>query len=346
MTDRVAQRSESGIEETGRSGVREPNDVESAQRTKDADAKPGGPRDALPLGLIVPGMPQPFLCASKNPGWQRIADAFARVRNQLDALEFDVLLLYSTQWISVIGHQIQAHPRPRWVHVDPEFHELGSIPYTFEMDADFAQAYERAAKARGLHARTVAYEGFPIDTGSIAALKLLNPDNRRKACIVSCNMYADRAETVVLGKAALDALRVTGKRAVAVAVTALSNRMWTGPVHPLEDRISSLKDDEWNRKILEMLEQGRLEDVSQLARQFTKEANADQKFKAVWWLSSLMGSHNGFHCNIEAYEPIMGTGAAVVSFLDSGLQGAEQEFDEDDVEVFRGERNVLGSRGN
>ena len=46
---------------------------------------------------------------------------------------------------------------------------------------------------------------------------------------------------------------------VAVSVTALSNRMFTRPVEPAEDHISSVKDDEWNRKILEVLGEGRLE---------------------------------------------------------------------------------------
>ena len=39
-----------------------------------------------------------------------------------------------------------------------------------------------------------------IDTGSVVALKLLNPTNEMSACIVSSNVYCDRAETVVLGK--------------------------------------------------------------------------------------------------------------------------------------------------
>ena len=52
---------------------------------------------------------------------------------------------------------------------------------------------------------------------------------------------------------------------VALAVTALSNRMFTSPIDPKEDRISSLKDDEWNRKLLEILGEGRLEDVAHAA---------------------------------------------------------------------------------
>lgn len=296
----------------------------------------------LVAGYIVPGRPQPLLVPDQDPGWKRLRQAFDRLRSHIAEQNIELLVLYSTQWPSVIGHQIQADPSPEWVHVDPEFHDLGPMPYAFNIDATFASLYRDKAAARGLHARTVAYRGFPIDTGSIVALKLLNPNNAMSATIVSCNMYADRAETLVLGKAARDAIEAHGKRAALVAVTALSNRMFTDALPPQGDRISSLKDDEWNRKVLQFLAEGRLEDVSQLARQVYKEANADSKLKAVWWLAAAMGQHNGYRGEVLAYEALYGTGGAVVSLTPSGEGAAAQEFDEDDVEVFGGDRKVLG----
>ncbi len=292
-------------------------------------------------GYIVPGKPQPLLTPDASPGYRKLADALGTVREEIAASDADLIMIYSTKWLSVIGHQIQADPQPTWVHVDPEWHDLGEIPYSFRIDAEYAAAYEAAAKKRGLTARTVAYKGFPIDTGTITTLKLLNPENRIPACVVSCNMYADRAETIVLGKAARDAAEQLGKKVVAIAVTQLSNRMVTEFIDPKTDRISSLKDDEWNRKVLEFLGNGRLEDVSQLARQFFREANADQKFKAVWWLAAMMGQNNDYEGRVMAYEPIWGTGATVVSLNPVERGATNVEFDEDDVEVYRGDRNVL-----
>ena len=302
-------------------------------------------RSPVVRGYVVPGLPQPLLCPEKNPGWSALNRAFDAVRREIEKTEADLLILYSTQWISVIGHQIQADPTPRWVHVDQEWHELGEIPYEFRMDAEFGAAYEAAARKRGLHARTVAYQGFPIDTGTVVALKLLNPNNRLPACVVSCNMYSDRAETLVLGKAAADALHDQGKHAVALAVTGLSSRLFTEPIRPEDDRISSLKDDEWNRKILEILGEGRLEDVAQLARQYSSQAHADQKLKALWWLADLMGQHNRYDGHVFEYQPIYGTGAALVGLTPTAKAAAQQEFDEEDVETYRGDRNVLSADG-
>lgn len=292
------------------------------------------------LGLIVPGMPHVLLAANQNAGWARLEAAFAEARRRIERADADLLVLYSTQWASIIGHQIQADPEPVWNHVDPEWHELGTMPYRFRIDVEYAKAYEQTAKARGLATRTVAYHGFPIDTGSVVALKLLNPDNALPATMVSCNMYADRA-TIVLGKAGADAARATGRRPVAIAVTALSNRLHTKPIPFAEDRISSLKDDEWNKKLLELLGEGRLEDVSQLARTFSQEANGDNKMKAIWWLAAFMGQHNHYEGDVLAYEPVWGTGATVTTLAPSKRAAQDQEFDEEDVDMYRGDRDVL-----
>ena len=322
------------------SARREPSPLPPAPTpATSSDGRPGG----AVAGYIVPGLPQPLLVPERSPGWQALRRAFESVRAEIAALDADLLLLYSTQWLSVIGHQIQAHPTPEWVHVDPEWHELGAIPYRFRMDSAFAAAYEKSARERGLHARTVAYHGFPIDTGTVVALKLLDPENRLPACVVSCNMYADRAETIVLGKAAAAALRTSGRRAVCIAVTALSNRLFTEDIDPKKDRISSLKDDEWNRKLLEILGEGRIEDVSQLARQFSSQAHADQKLKAIWWLASALGQNNNYKGHVFEYRPLWGTGGAVVGLLPTANAASNLEFDEEDVDVYAGERNVLSA---
>jgi 2-aminophenol/2-amino-5-chlorophenol 1,6-dioxygenase alpha subunit len=292
--------------------------------------------------FILPYMPHPLLVPDANPGYRRLRNAYEAVRRQVAALKPDLLLIYSTQWPSVIGHQVQTDPAPEWTYVDQEWHELGSIPYRFRMDPRFGEAYVEAGQKRGLEMRGVAYKGFPVDVGSIVALKLLDPKNAIPASIVSCNMYADRAETIVLGKAARDALAAQGKRAVAIAVTGLSNRLFSAKVPFRDDRIHSRKDDEWNRKYLDFLARGRLEDASQLAREFAQQAGGDSKMKAVWWLAAVSGAHNRYEGTVHAYEALYGTGAAVVGLVPTQKTALDKEYDEDDAEVYGGDRNVLG----
>jgi 2-aminomuconate deaminase len=295
------------------------------------------------FGLYVPPHPHPLLAPNQNEGWGQLRDAYDTARKRIEDSDADIILVYSTTWPSIIGHQIQAHPEPKWVHVDDDFHFLGSMPYEFRMDSEFAESYRDTCEARGLVARTIAYDGFPIDTGSVVALKLLNPDNRIPACIVSSNMYANRAETIVLGKAAQDALAEQGKKAVVVVVSSMSNRMFTKHIEAHEDRIHSQKDEEWNQKILEFFADGRLEDISQLSREIHGQIRVQKvvAYKPAWWMAAVMGQHNNYHGEVLAYAALHGSGGAVIQLTPTADSVGDKEFDEDDVDVYRGDRNVL-----
>jgi len=295
--------------------------------------------------FVVPGLPHLLLCPEKKPEWQKLNNAFKKAAEEIEELNPDVILVYSSYWFSVLGHQFQTNPNPKWTLVDEEWHELGSIPYDLSIDADLAKENIKTAEARGLHARPVNYEGFPIDTGSVVALQLLNPKNKFKASIVSSNVYSDRAETVVLAKSSLDALKKQNKKAVVVLVSSLSNRYLDEPIdYSAPERIHSQKDEEWNQKFLEFLSQGRLEDAAQLSRQFHREARVTKKvvsFKPYWWLSTMMGETNELKGDVLEYQAVHGTGAALVSFTPNPGQGGGLEFDEDGTEVYKGNRNVL-----
>jgi 2-aminophenol/2-amino-5-chlorophenol 1,6-dioxygenase alpha subunit len=283
--------------------------------------------------LIVPGQPHILLAPDKNAGWASLRRSYEALAREIAELRPELLLVYSTQWFSVIGHLMQTDPAPKWVLVDQNWYELGEIPYEFRIDSEFGKRYCDVAKRYGLQASTVNYHGFPIDTGTVVALKLLNPDNAIPASVVSCNIYAEREETRLLGRAAREAIDGHGKKTVVVVVTNLSNRYEVAEIDPANDRISSMKDDEWNRKILEMLGEGRLEDVAQVAREFGREANADMGFKAIWWLGALAGENNRYDGKVRDYQPVWGTGNAIVELTPAPQKEIdfEKEFDESPI---------------
>ncbi len=293
--------------------------------------------------MIVPPHPHLLLAADQRPGWQRLADAYTEAGRKVAELQPDTLIIYSTLWPSIIGHQVQVHPNPEWVRVDEDFHHLGSIPYKMRTDTELAHCIVDAAQSRGLEARGTDFHGFPIDVGSVVASKFLSPEQSIPIVIVSSNIYADRAETVVLAKSCRDAIISTGRRAIGVVVMSLSNRFFTDPATPEPDRIHSQKDDEWNRKILEFLGDGRLEDVAQLSRTVQEQMRVPKvlNFKPAWWLSTLCGTHNHYDGHVHGYEAIHGSGAAVVTLWPSEGSAGHKEFDEEEVEVWSGERDVL-----
>jgi len=295
--------------------------------------------------FVVPVHPHTVLAPEQNEGWNRLRQAYDEAAKIITNSGADLLIIYSTTWPSIIGHQLISDPNPEWVMVDHDFHELGSINYSFNIDAEFAELWNAENKARGLQSRCVNYQGFPIDVGSVVALTLLNPDNKIPAVIVSSNVYADRSETTVLAKACRDIVKKTGRKAVAITAMSLSNRMFTEHIDPKDDKIHSLKDDEWNRKILEFLGEGRLEDVGQLSRTIQQQIRVQKvvNFKPMWWLSAMNENRNNLTGNVLAYEAVHGAGCAVVNLNPTESGFGDKEYDEDNVEVFSGERGVLDS---
>lgn len=295
--------------------------------------------------FVVPVHPHTVLVPEQNEGWNRLRQAYDEAAKIITDSGADLLIIYSTTWPSIIGHQLISDPNPEWVMVDHDFHELGSINYSFNIDAEFAELWNAENKTRGLQSRCVNYQGFPIDVGSVVALTLLNPDNKIPAVIVSSNVYADRGETTVLAKACRDIVKKTGRKAVAITAMSLSNRMFTEHIDPKDDKIHSLKDDEWNRKILEFLGEGRLEDVGQLSRTIQQQIRVQKvvNFKPMWWLSAMNENRNNLTGNVLAYEAVHGAGCAVVNLNPTESGFGDKEYDEDNVEVFSGERGVLDS---
>jgi 2-aminophenol/2-amino-5-chlorophenol 1,6-dioxygenase alpha subunit len=294
---------------------------------------------------IVPGQPHILLAPDRNAGWASLKASYEQVGREIEASGAELILLYSTQWFSVIGHLFQIDPRPKWTLVDQNWYEFGEIPYEFRVDPEFGKLYAQICRDRGMQAATVAYHGFPIDTGTVVALKLLTPNNRIPVSVVSCNIYAERDETRALGLAAKAAIEKYGKKTIVVCVTNFSNRYEVADIDPGHDRISSAKDDEWNRKLLEMFREGRLEDVGQVAREFAREANADMGFKAIWWLGALMGEHNKYDGKVWDYQPVWGTGAAIVELTPNPRKQIdwEKEFDDAPVEFGEGGGDGAGT---
>ena len=295
--------------------------------------------------FVVPVHPHTVLAPEQNEGWNRLRQAYDEAAKIITDSGADLLIIYSTTWPSIIGHQLISDPNPQWVMVDHDFHDLGSINYSFNIDAEFAKLWNEENKSRGLQSRCVNYQGFPIDVGSVVALTLLNPDNKIPAVIVSSNVYSDRSETTVLAKACRDIVKKTGRKAVAITAMSLSNRMFTEHIDPKDDKIHSLKDDEWNRKILEFLGEGRLEDVGQLSRTIQQQIRVQKvvNFKPMWWLSAMNENRNNLTGKVLAYEAVHGAGCAVVNLNPASSGFGDKEYDEDNVEVFAGERGVLDS---
>jgi len=262
---------------------------------------------------LVPGLPH-LVSSAPVESWEALRKGFRQAGEHVKGLKPEVLVVYSTQWISVLGHSFQTNPNPKGLHVDENWYEFGDFPFDLRVDATLGTRAAAVASSLGLATKTVNFAGFPLDTGTLVALRFLDPDNTVPVAVVSCNIYAGQEDSLTLGRAMRQAIEESGKRAVALACTGLSARFFTEEIDPRTDRFSNPEDDTWNRRILNLISQGKNAEVLSLSAEYAKAAAPDMGFKAFAWLMGVLGTPNTSG-NVLAYGPVWGTGAAVIEYV-------------------------------
>ncbi|MGE3744806.1 MAG: tRNA U-34 5-methylaminomethyl-2-thiouridine biosynthesis protein [Sphingomonadaceae bacterium] len=261
--------------------------------------------------FLLPGNPLPFL-RQDNPPWQPIARASLLVGKALRQSNPDVLLIYSTQWFAVLDQLWQARPHSTGLHVDENWYEYGDLEMDIRADVDLATACVNAATAAGYRSKPVDYDGFPIDTGTIVANSFINPDGKIKTVIASNNLYYDFAKTEELGAIAAEQAALQGKRAAVIAIGGLSGNYFDRDIELSADRLVNEADDERNRTLLSIIEQG---DIARLRNEipaYVAAAKGDMGMKHLAWL---LGASGGFDsATVHAYGATYGAGAAVIEF--------------------------------
>lgn len=260
---------------------------------------------------LVPGMPH-LHAAEPAPSWAELAAATRAAGESIRAARPDALVMLSTQWFTVLGHQLQLDPNPRGTRVDENWYayDYGELRYDLRVDVELTERWAQEIEADGLQARRTRYDDFPIDTGVVVAQPLLDPDGELPLALVSCNLYAAAEDLAGIAAAALRAAEATGRRVAFVAVSGLSSALTQRWIAPDEDAIGAAGNERWDRRVLDMLAAGRLDEVLALREEYAREASVDSQLRALAFLA-------GTGCldrpaDVLAYGPVWGTGAAVI----------------------------------
>jgi 2-aminophenol/2-amino-5-chlorophenol 1,6-dioxygenase subunit alpha len=263
--------------------------------------------------FLVPGSPLPKL-RSEVPALGRIADSIRQAGRALADSRPDVVLLYSTQWLAVLDQQWLTRQHSVGVHVDENWYEFGDLDFDIRVDTDLAEACVTGSPSIGINARGVNYEGFPLDSGTIVATSLLGVGGSDCPLVVgSNNLYHDAATTEKLGAMAAACADAQGKRVAVVGVGGLSGAVFRTEIDLHDDKIASATDEEWNQRVLKLIEAGDADQLRSVVPDFAKQARADMGFKHFYWvLGALQGRFSG--ATIHAYGPLYGSGGAVIEF--------------------------------
>lgn len=262
--------------------------------------------------FLVPGSPLPFVHPG-NPPWGKLAQAMKVAGKSLAASAPDTIVVYSTQWIAVLDQLWQTRPHLEGVHVDENWHEYGDLPFSIDIDTEFAELAVAATNAAGIKSKGVNYDQFPIDTGTIVAAHFLNPGNRIPLVITANNVYHDWLRTQEIGRIAVGQAARLNRKVAIVVVGGLSGTSFRHAIDIGSDHVAAESEDAWNKKILQLMEKGDVEALLAACPQYAAEAKVDMGFKHLaFLLGALGGKFSG--ATVHGYGPLYGTGGAVVEF--------------------------------
>lgn len=282
-------------------------------------------------GVLAPH--PPHLVYAENPpqneptaecGWETLRWGYERLRRSLHDREWDVLIVHSPHWRTVVGHHLLAVPHFEGKSVDPIFPNLFRYHYDLDVDVELAEAIAAEAGAEGLVTRLMRNPDFRVDYGTLVSCHLVDPQWRKPIVAISSNRAyhyfsneVGDAEMKALGEATRRAVERSGRRAVLLASNSLSHRHFTEEPEVPEDmsreHIYHHGQYLWDMHVLELLRTGQVRRLLAEMPDFIDQATSEAAEGSLTWLLSALGVPD-YPAEVHGYGTVIGTGNAVVEW--------------------------------
>ena len=283
------------------------------------------------LGALAPH--PPHLVYSDNPpqneprsegGWETLRWGYEDMRELLDPDSYDVLVVHSPHWRTVVGTHFLGVPHFESLSVDPIFPHLFRFKYDLDVDVELAEAMCEEAASAGLVTKMMRNPQFRVDYGTIVSCHLANPAWDKPIVSVSANASMDyfsndvgQRQMMELGQATRRAIEKLGRRAVLLASHSLSHRHFTNepaiPEDMTHEHIYNHNQYLWDMHMIELLKKGDCQAILDEMPDFIDQSISEAKSGSIIWLLSALGMPN-YPAKVHAYGTVIGTGNAVVSW--------------------------------
>ncbi len=283
----------------------------------------------------------PHLVYAENPpqnepraecGWETLRWGYERLRKSLDKKDYDVLIVHSPHWRTMVGTHFLGVPHFKSLSVDPVFPNLFRFHYDLNVDVDLSKAIHDEAAAMGLTTKMMTNPDFRIDYGTIISCHLSNPKWDKPIVAISSNgaaryfsMDVMQAMQVQLGEATRRAVEKSGKRAVLLSSNSLSHRHFVVepdlPEDMSKEHIQNHSQYIWDMRMLDLMKKGKTKEILEIMTDFTEQAVAETDAGSLTWMLSALGMPS-YPAEVHAYGSVIGTGNAVVEWdhLNQGVQ--------------------------
>lgn len=290
----------------------------------------------MPAGEIVGGVlapHPPHLVYAENPpqnepsaecGWEGLRWGYERLRRSLEGRDFDVIVVHSPHWRTVIGHHVLGVESFKSLSVDPVFPNLFRFHYDLKVDVELARAIAAEGAEAGLTTKVMTNPSFRVDYGTIVACHLVRPQWDKPIVSISSNRayyyYSNEvgdAEMLALGEATARAVERSGRRALLLASNSLSHRHFTEEPETPEDMSKEHTYHHgqyiWDMHVLDLMRAGKSRELLDELPDYIEQTVSECKEGSLTWLMGALGMPT-YPAEVHAYGSVIGTGNAVVEW--------------------------------
>lgn len=294
---------------------------------------------SIVLGALAPH--PPHLVYAENPpqnepraecGWENLRWAYERLRHTLSTIDYDVIIVHSPHWKTVVGHHMLAVPHFENLSVDPIFPNLFRYHYKLDVDVELAEAIAAEGEQRKLVTKLMRNPDFRVDYGTITSCHLANPAWDKPIVAISSNRayhyYSDdvgQAEMIRLGEATRAAVERLGRKAVVLASCSLSHRHFTVEPETPEDmskeHIYHHGQYIWDMRLIDLMRKGKTRQIVDEMPDYIESTVSETKEGSLTWMLAAMGFPE-YPARVHGYGTVIGTGNAVVEWNPAAVEAA------------------------
>lgn len=286
---------------------------------------------SIVAGVLAPH--PPHLVYAENPpqnepraecGWEELRWGYERLRKSLSEVDYDVLVVHTPHWKTVVGTHLLGLPHFKSKSVDPIFPNLFRYSYDLQVDVALSEAIAAEGAAAGLTTKLMRNPDFRVDYGTITACHLVNPAWDKPIVVLSSNRayfyFSNEVgdqEMLALGRATARALLRSEKRCLLVATNSLSHRHFTEEPDPPEDmsneHVYNHNQYLWDMRVLNLMREGKTRQLIDEMPDFIEHALSECNDGSLTWLIGALDFPT-YPATVHGYGSVIGTGNAIVEW--------------------------------
>ena|SRR5215831_13587188 len=239
-------------------------------------------------------------------------------------LDVDTFIVVDTHWFSTIDYILNANARLSGSYTSEELPDMiHDYAYDYRGDAELADWIAEVGAKNNVRVNACHYTTLPIHYPSLTTMRYLNPDGKARVLSVSVCQTAELHNDLAFGRAIGEAVKSLprARRVVFLAAGGMSHKF--NPYDVILPKagadpanITLPANREWDQRILDLLLQGRHDEVLALSDDYRRSASPEGRWAHYLNMAGALG---GADFKVKGqlfgtYESALGTGQANVWF--------------------------------